>query len=193
MNKPAFIVEGHLEQDFVQAICQGAPVRRIGCNGSDVSMEVLAKFVSTQARILQRKFNPIVVVFDREGRRESCEELENALRIELKKMDVTATVVIGIPDRDIETWILADIEMLSKTIGAEELKNTGPFEGNKCKHKLKSMVMGKCFYSETNQGVEWLKKARPHCLKQNSNSFSRFYEELKGLRCWWLEREVELL
>jgi len=82
MTKPAFIVEGHLEQAFVQMICDGSPVRRIGCNGTDVKIEAVAKHVATHARLLQRRFDPLIVVFDRERRLQTCTEIEAALKAE---------------------------------------------------------------------------------------------------------------
>src|SRR5208283_793778 len=116
MTKPAFIVEGHLEQDFVQAMCEGSPVRRIGCNGNDVKIDAIAKHVATHARLLQRRFDPLVVVFDRERRKETCAELERALKTELVNQSVTARIIVGIPDRDIESWILSDFETFARTL-----------------------------------------------------------------------------
>ena len=192
MTKPAFIVEGHLEQDFVQAICAGSPVRKIGCNGTDVKIEVVAKHVATHARLLQRKCDPIIVVFDRERRTETCEWLEEALKAELQKQNVTARIIVGIPDRDIESWILADFETFANTVGLDPNVSDKSFDGKKCKGKVKELVAGKLHYNEIIHGVEWLKNAKPYKMKDTSQSFLKFYEALSGLGCRWLQQESPL-
>ena len=193
MTKPAFIVEGHLEQAFVQAICEGSPVRRIGCNGTDVKIEAVAKHVATHARLLQRKYDPLIVVFDREGRLQTCIEIEVALKAELIKQSVTARIIVGIPDRDIESWILADYEMFANTVGINPSINVGPFDGVKCKGKIKALSSGKCCYNEVLHGVDWLKAARPYKMQVSSSSFARFRGHLQGLGCRWLQQEAPLI
>ena len=42
MPEPAFLVDGHMEQLIIQQLCPKKPVRRIGCNGDDVSMAAIA-------------------------------------------------------------------------------------------------------------------------------------------------------
>jgi hypothetical protein len=43
MNRPAFLVEGKMEQLIVQSLCQGAPVRLINCNGDNVALGSVCK------------------------------------------------------------------------------------------------------------------------------------------------------
>jgi hypothetical protein len=192
MTKPAFIVEGHLEQDFVQAICPGSPVRKIGCNGCDVKIEAVAKHVATHARLLQRKCDPIVVVFDREQRTESCDYLESTLKSELQKQNVTARIIVGIPDRDIESWILSDYQTFASVIGLDPSASIKDFEGKKCKARIKELIAGKLHYNEIIHGVVWLKNAKPYNMKLSSQSFSKFYESMSGLGCRWLQQEAPL-
>ncbi|MGA2180944.1 MAG: DUF4276 family protein [Verrucomicrobiota bacterium] len=193
MTRPAFIVEGHLEQDFVQTVCEGSPVRRIGCNGTGVKIEAIAKHVATHARLLQKRFDPIIIVFDRERRIETCECLEKELKIELQKLNVTVRTVVGIPDRDIESWILADYETFATSIGIDPIVPDKNFEGEKCKGKIKELAAEKFHYNEIIHGVAWLKNAKPYKMKVCSPSFSRFYEQLSGLvNCRWLQQESPL-
>jgi hypothetical protein len=194
MTNPAFIVEGHLEQHFVQAICPGSPVRRIGCNGTGVTIEALAKHVATHARLLQRRYDPIIIVFDRELRKEACECLGRQLQMELEKLDVIARTIIGIPDRDIEAWILADYESFANLVGIEPTVPDGLFEGKKCKGKLKTLAARTCFYNEIIHGVPWLKNAKPYRMRTCSASFATFYEQLhQVVNCRWLQQESPLL
>jgi hypothetical protein len=192
MNRPAFIVEGHLEQDFVQAVCDGSPVRRIGCNGANVKIEVVAKHVATHARLLQKRYEPIIVIFDRERREETCEHMEKMLKEELQKQNVSARIIVGIPDRDIESWILADYETFANAVGIEPKTCQNNFEGTKGKSKIKELCVGKCHYNEIIHGVAWLKNAKPYKMKGASPSFARFVEASKGLSCRWLQQECPL-
>jgi hypothetical protein len=79
-SDPAYIVEGDLEQKFIQNVCPGCSVRRLNCNGRDVSLEAIARRVGTLGRLLHKRHSPIIVVFDREGRPEPSEQIEETLR-----------------------------------------------------------------------------------------------------------------
>ena len=192
INKPAFLVEGVLEQKFVQATCPSAPVRRIGCNGDDVAIEAIAERVGTQARLLQRKYNPIVVVFDREGRDVSCDDIRARLLELLKTEGLTGDIVVGIPDRDIETWILADFERFLEAAGVQPEMVLDSFEGIKGKSRIRAFLKDGRPYVETVQGVAWLKNSRPAILRKTNRSFSKLFDELVALDCWWLQQS-ELL
>lgn len=192
MNTPAFLVEGIMEQKFIQSVCPGAPVRTIGCNGSSVKLDVIAKRVGTLARLFKGKYSPIVVIFDREDREEESQVIESIIRSMLEGENIDGAVVVGVPDRNIEEWILADLEMFSKSSGieCEQVPTTG--EGFNCKSKIKKHLGGGRPYVETIHGVQWLKAARPHIMRDNSPSFSRLFSALGPLDCWWLKKD-ELL
>ena len=72
MPDPAFLIEGHMEKKILQSVCPGVPIRRIECNGEDVAMSVMAKFIETHIRLLNNRYYPIVIIFDREGRESTC-------------------------------------------------------------------------------------------------------------------------
>jgi hypothetical protein len=74
MPECAFLVEGHMEQLVIQRLCPRKPVRRIGCNGDDVSMAAVAKALDAQLRLLS-DYAPVVIILDRERRQETCQEL----------------------------------------------------------------------------------------------------------------------
>ena len=62
MKRPAFLVEGHLEQRFVQAVCPGSSVLRLNCNGDKVAIEAVAKRVGTLGRRVHKKCSVLGVV-----------------------------------------------------------------------------------------------------------------------------------
>ena len=117
MTKPAFLVEGDLEQKFIQATCSKCPVQKINCNGYEVSVESIAKRVGSLARLLHKRYSPIIVVFDREGRDASLEEIEMEFMALIGREEIEVPIIVGIPDRDIENWILADFEMFEQITG----------------------------------------------------------------------------
>jgi hypothetical protein len=164
-------------------------VQKINCNGDDVSLEAISKRVGSLARLLHKRHSPLVIVFDRERREESSEQIESQFRDLLKREEIQVPIIVGIPDRDTENWILADAEMFAYSakikIGAVE----GSVEGKKGKSVIKSAIGQNRSYVETIDGVAWLKTARPSVMKQNSPSFRRFVDALSNFHCWWLKQQ----
>ena len=189
MSRPAFLVEGYLEQSFIKNVCSNCPVQRINCNGQCVSVESIAKRVGTLGRLLQRHYAPLVVVFDREGRDETAEELENAFVRTLNNEGLCVPVIVGIPDRDIENWILADFEVFAEAIGGRRPEVNQNFEGEKGKSVLKSYLVRRERYIERINGVAWLKSCRPSIMRNNSRSFAKFAEALAVIHCWWIDEQ----
>lgn len=191
MNKPAYLVEGDLEQDFIQTICPGCPVRKINCNGDNVNLEAISKRVGTLGRLLHKRHSPIIVVFDRESRIETCEEIEVRFLDLLRAENIQVPVVIGVPDRDIESWLLSDYEMF---ISSAKLTREAPpssFEGKSGKAAINKCQLGHGgAYVPTIHGVAWLKAARPGVMRQRSPSFERFAASLSELECWWLQQQA---
>ena len=192
MIKPAFLVEGDLEQKFIQSVCPGSPVQKINCNGDRVEISAIAKRVGTLGRLLQKRFRPLIVVFDREKRNLSCDEIELELRECLKSEDLNVETLIGIPDREIENWILADFETFIHCSGCDEELNFEAFEGTSGKSKIKSMLPSGKAYVETVEGVAWLKQCRAKKLAERSPSFAKLATILQPLQCWWLD-DIKLL
>jgi hypothetical protein len=180
-----------LEQEFIRNVCAGAPVRKIGCNGDDVSIAAIARRVGTQGRLLQKRHDPLVVIFDREGRSETSQELEQSLLNALADEGLTGTVIVGVPDRDIEVWMLADSEIFRASAAIAPEVEVAACEGQKAKAKIKHMLWGrgKRPYVETVDGPLWLKKARPSRIASQSPSFARLSAALDQLECWWLQQQ----
>jgi len=188
MIDAAFLVEGDLEKIFVQNVCPGSPVRKINCNGDSVSIEAIATRIGTLGRLLQRRCRTLVIVFDRERRAESCEQIEAALRRAMAAENLNTEIVVGIPDRDIEVWILGDPDMLRAGARLRADVCLACEDGVKGKSKLKSLLAEGIHYVETVHGPEWLKKARPSVICQNSASFARFKDAMRAFDCWWLKQ-----
>jgi len=67
-----------MEQDIVQRLCPGMPVRLIGCNGHDVTMAALSKVLDARLRRL-KNYRPVVIIVDRERRSQPASALVSEL------------------------------------------------------------------------------------------------------------------
>lgn len=186
MSKPAYFVEGVLEQRFIQSICSGAPVRLISCNGNSVNINAIAERVGTLARLLHKRYSPLVVIMDRESRLESAQELCEALQQSLLHERIDAPVVVGVPDRNIECWILADFERFAESANIETALERENYEGCNGKAAIKRLLPRGKKYVETIDGVAWLKAARPAEMALQSPSFLGFLKKIQHFRCWWV-------
>lgn len=185
MTKAAFIVEGQTERNFLSAICPGHPIRRLEMNGRDVAIEAIVKKIDTLSALFSGQNSPIIVVFDREGRSASAASIADQVKGELSKRRPQDQYVIGVADRMLENWILADWEQLQTEIGSGVAR---PFEveGIYGKSFLRSLLRAKG-YSAAIDGPQLLKKARPSEIQKQSPSFNLLREQL-DLDCWWLKR-----
>ncbi len=98
---------------IIQTLCPGQRVQRIGLNG-DVSIKAIAERLASLIYLLGNRHYPIVIVIGREKRIETSEEIKEALRVELNNLGVVNQVIIGVSDRIIENWILADWDSFKK-------------------------------------------------------------------------------
>lgn len=189
-TKPAYLVEGDLEQIFVQNICPHFPVRKIGVNGENVEISAIAKRIGTLVRLLPKKYRPIIIIFDRERREATCDAIEAQLREYIERENINVPMIVAIPDRDIENWILADYEVFCECSGCPSTAPIGGFEGTKGKTKLKQLLPSGRSYVETIHGVQWLKKCRANKIASASPSFAKLRCSLEEIKCWWLESTV---
>ena len=183
MNNIAFFVEGHLEKKFIQQICKGKVVRMLACNGKAVSTQAIAKRIASHCRLLGGKHYPIVTWVDLESRNVSAVEFAADLLQSVRDEGVIDDLIIGVADKMIENWILADREVVLESSNRKRQYPT-EIEGLYGKGLIKKLIPN---YHETTTGVYLLKKCRPSKMVA-SPSFNAFYQQLAGLDCWWLHR-----
>jgi Domain of unknown function (DUF4276) len=177
-----------MEQLIVQSLCTGAPVRLINCNGHGVTLEAIARRVGTLGRLLQRKYRPLVVVFDRERRTEESSDIKTSFLQLLHQEGIKSDVIVAIPDTMIENWLLADLSTLSSCVGITVGSEIINFEGSNGEKELKRLLPKPLVYVKTIHGVQWFLRCRPEAMKKGSKSFSDFYEALSSVPCRWLEQ-----
>lgn len=186
MGNLAFIVEGHTEKLFLENACPNSPVRFIGVNGNDVELSAIASRVLTQINLLRKRADHFIIIFDRENRTKTCDDLENELSTFLKQAGVLANEFsIGIPDRTIENWILSDCTNVKESGSDQSFEYTQ--EGKKCIRLIKEKYPK---FHKTNTAPNLLKANYPERMKKNSASFAKFLDMLleNNVSCWWMEK-----
>ena len=185
MAKPAFIVEGQQEQEIVRGICPGHRVIRLGVNGNSVTFAKIAETIHLRILSFNNRYHPIFVIFDREKRAESVEEIISNICRELEKIpdfDIAQDLIFGVPDRKFEAWILPFIDSNGNFV--ENPSNE--FEGTESKSELIRRLATKgIIYKKTSSGVDFFLKINPNKLSRVSNSFSLFSEKAKKYCNWY--------
>lgn len=172
MKKLGFIVEGLMEKQIIQEVCEGQPVRTFN-NGRDVAPRALAKQAATLIKLMKHA-NPVIIVFDREKRPESCQELTESFLEAIEEYNISRErVIVGVADRMIENWILAC------SAARQRYGITFETEGCHGKHKLSEILnkSGK-HYHERTIGVELFLAIDKYSAMRNSISFKLFAEAL---------------
>ena len=188
MPEPAFLVDGVMEQRIIGHICRGKTVQRLNCNGTDTPLEVIVNRIEFHIRILNNRYSPIIVLIDREKRTKTCEEIAAEMSCLLIARGYGNQFVLGVVDRCIENWILADWSSV-----AEHFKEycilTAPegahFEGMQGKTELKKLLPRELLYNEPTWGKDMFLSCRVDRIYQNSISFRTFIDQL-NLPCAWL-------
>lgn len=180
MSNLAFIVDGQMEQLIIGNICPNKPIRLLNCNGRDVSIEAAAKRAASLIRLMRRNY-PIIIIFDREKRVESsktiCEVFLSAIR-QNGIQDVH--LIIGVPDRMMENWMLADIQSINTYYGISVTQTS--FEGKGGKGHLRKLIEPKN-YQETEDGPEIAKRVNIAVAKSNSESLDDFLVKIAEMGC----------
>jgi len=181
MPNPAFLVDGQMEQRIVQKLCPGHPVRLIGCNGENVSMAAVAKSLNANIRMLKRN-HPIIIVLDRERRSQTTDELIAELSLLLDNYGHQGQYVIGMADRTIENWILADWGYIRTQMPGCRQFLSDP-EACHGKSAIKKLMPPNVLYHETTIGVDLFLKCRPQEIRKASRSFQSFVSKI-NLGCY---------
>ncbi|MGL4956642.1 MAG: DUF4276 family protein [Bacteroidales bacterium] len=182
MSKPAFFVDGQTEQKIVQRLCPNCPVQITGLNGRDTKISAIAQKLASLIRALGNKYYPIIILLDKEKRDISVEEMAQNVKEGLNKAGLeNQDIRIGIADRMIENWIIADWDSF------EQHQSKPPqTEGVNGAEVIKR---AKKTYHKAIDGVKYFCAANPSIISQNSPSYKHFIEQLKGLNCNYIKLE----
>lgn len=185
MSNPAFFVDGHLEQKFIQKYCPGAPVKLINCNGKNVVIDQIGKRVASLIKTMNNRNHPLIVIIDREDRENSASQIEKELKKSIQNHGINYEILIGVADRMIENWILADEDVMSEHIGYDR---NAVYEGSNGKSEIRTFIQS---YHETTTGVQLLCRSNPKWIAKKSKSFSKFFKLIKDLDCKWINQSIQ--
>ena len=178
---PAFIVDGFTERNIIQNICPGAPIRRTDLNGKDVSIEAMAKKIASLIKVLNNRHYPVIILVDKESRNISCKEMIAKLEESIKKEGINnLDLRVGVADRMLENWILADWDKLKSKKGKP--LNTDCING--C-GKLKEVIGS---YGKTTDCVDMFLNADIKKMYKNSPSFKVFADKIADINCDYINK-----
>ena len=176
-------VEGETEK-YIFKDNFGLNTRRIGINGDNVSVEAIFQNISTDL-ISLKKPSEILIMFDREGRKETSKQIQDKLLELLEKNFPVNTYHVIVTDRDIESWIFSDIENTSKYF-RKKLGNNNKFEGKSGCKEIKRLL-GSGIYNKTYDGPRLIKTAKWSNIKKNNTNAEN--SGLDGIfsNCLWIK------
>lgn len=179
MSNPAFIVDGYTEMRIIQQIhpVKHLPIRRTDLNGKNVSIKAIAAKIASIIRSLGNRYYPIIILVDREKRAISFLEMCIQIRAELLLNGITdQDLRIGVPDRMIENWLIADWVNLTGD-AAKEPNETDGINGASLIKNLRGS------YDKINDGVEIVSSCNFEKVYAKSPSFKYFADQLKDINC----------
>ncbi len=179
MTRPAFIVEGHLEQRVIAQVCPNRPVRRINCNGDSVAIERMCDFIETHIRSFGNRNYPIIILFDREKRVETSDEISDRVVSILGERGLCDhDIRVFVADREVEDWYLGDIEGICRhyNIAVPASIGTG-------KSGLAMAIRSAVDYHETTIGVELFGVISKTMVAERCPQFSRMMRLAAEIDC----------
>jgi hypothetical protein len=176
MSNPAFIVDGFTEKLIIQNICPGRPISRTDLNGKNVTIEAIAKKMASLIRLFNNRNYPIIIIIDKENRQQSIYEIAELLYEKLQELNINCLDLrIGVADRMVENWIVADWNSLNVT--EPKPQNTDGI------HSVSIIKRLRGSYNKTTDGVDMFLHANPSEMYNNSESFRTFVDKLDDLDC----------
>jgi hypothetical protein len=108
MERIAAIVEGHTEAHFVHATYAASHIIRPIPNGETVPVEQIIEAILDAMDVIGGNISKILILLDREQREMEAEDFLSKIQSALELRCGTRKLYIGVADRQIENWIVAD-------------------------------------------------------------------------------------
>jgi len=194
-QKSVFLLDGITEirsftQKFEMEFGAHVSVRKVGCNGRDVTAAGYANAaLGILKEVLGRHYTMIICIADREGRRCEAAEFSTHLRQAIFRLlshpgrndlaELETKIKVCIPDRMFENWIIADVEGIRTHKGLVRVNaKQRKFDGTNGAHQLKAMM--KVPYKKALHAPVLFKSVRIPTAVGNSPSF-RHFADLLGI------------
>ena len=109
--------------------------------------------------------------------------LGKKIKQEIKRRGCNEEFIIGIPDRNIEVWILADWDNFIEKMKIKRKISKINAEGRNGKTLIEKIIDKETKYQKTIQGVSLLSTINPEKVSERSESFKEFWESISVLNC----------
>jgi hypothetical protein len=172
-----------METHFVNSTYANAIVQRPFPNGDDVALDLIIECINDQLETVGGEIKKVIVLMDREGRHISASEMANLIAAGVSHKNPGRAFYIGVSDREIENWILADEQAVAVQCG-------NPGYGYDCEGRN-----GKSVLQKLTDGVDLgyrdkallLKASYASRIRAKSPSFDNFVGSL-DFEWWWSAR-----
>jgi len=178
MERVAALVEGQTEAYFIEEAFPSSRVFRPFPNGRDVGLDMIAECINEALQILAGDFRYVVILLDKERRRETSSEIREYLRERILKSH--RSLSIGVADIQIETWILAD-EIKMRSQSGQAAYNYGG-DGCSAKRILRDLLGASLAPRDKARLLKACSAARGAKV---SRSLAEFREEI-DFDWWWM-------
>ena len=179
MERIIALVEGHTETHFINAAYGNAIVQRPIANGKDVGLDVIAEAIVEHLNTISGSISRVVILLDREGRQMSAKEMRDEILKRLEPSKGGRTIYLGVSDRQIENWIVADQNSMRARFS--DSNYTYPGDGCSGKHLLKGLAGADA--SPRDKAV-WLKATQASASRQRSTSLEDFLAQIDFYWPW---------
>lgn len=183
MERIVALVEGHLETHFVNSSYANAIVQRPFPNGDDVDLDLIIESINDQLETVGGDISKVVIMMDREGRDQSAKDIASHVGDGVSKANPNRSIYVGVSDREIENWILADEELMASSFSLKSYKYK--YEGNKGKSILRDISGGVDLGYRDKAKI--LKSCVASRVASNSSSFEQFQSSF-DFEWWWISR-----
>lgn len=125
MERIAALVEGHTEAHFIKLSYGNSIVQRPFPNGRDVSIDIIVESIVDAMETIGGNINHIIILLDREGRAVSWREIFSHVLEKSTEIFAGRNIYMGLTDRHIENWILADESFIADKFAIESYSYAG--------------------------------------------------------------------
>lgn len=177
----AALVEGHTEIEFFNRSMSGVLAMRVIQNGG--TLDVALNSIERGFRALGINRSKIIILFDREASELTCQQLAEEVRVRIEPHRANRTVVVGVPNREIENWMLAAQSLVRDTISEPGYQYA--CEGSSGKSRFERLTS----IRSPAEKAQFLKKAVASDIAEYSPSFDDFLNQFDEAFDWyWIKR-----
>jgi hypothetical protein len=179
MEKLAAIVEGHTEEHFVRGTYGLSYVTRAIPNGRNVAIEVIVEAIADALELISGEITKILILLDREKREISAKDMADMIAIGLKSICGDRRLYIGVSDKMIENWIVADEKKMKA-----KFDSSYSYPGDGCHGKFELQKLNGGVSLGPRDTAMLLKECSANDASSNSPSLQRLISQIDFQWAW---------